>query len=186
MKTIDVENNAQRLWFSCSSTYVAKNERLQELVGAYSCPLFAKLIFWIKDLLSRGSETRKVHDLALKTLQEMQTLMKPEEPRFVFNGDQRYGMYRGCPVLGHSYRELAEKLLTKHSLKKYADIREEAQKVIVQFDALPLFNKYPPLEKERIINAAIAFERPDAGPTFTDKELRQMQTEKINWLAKKV
>ena len=178
MKIEDLEHNAQRLWFNASNTSIARGDRYQELFGAYYCPLLAKIIFWIRDVISRGDETKKVHELALNTLLEMAVQLKKSEPRFVFNGDDRFGQYPGCPVLGVSYHAFAGIMITEFNKSKLDDFCKVAVEVQTLFDSLPLFAKYPPLTKESIVNRATGFDRPLVGPTFSDEELKKMQAEK--------
>lgn len=147
-----LENNAQKLYFLPYGPYFAKNNELKEIC---TCPIFGLLgyiVFWIVDFLTCGTETEKIHQLALATLKEMSVQMGKVEPRWHFSGDERFGMYSGCPVPARTYKDLAKKFLNpKHWLYRYEDIRLEAQNIINQFQALDLTKNVGELTRKDVI-----------------------------------
>jgi hypothetical protein len=172
-----VEDNAHQLWFSTPYSYFAKEDSLKEISPICNC-LIGRIIFIIVDFFTNGNESKKVHDAALATLKGMQEQLDEKDLsrlRFHFNEDISEESYPGCPVSGHTYRELAQKLLERHPLGKYDDIKDEAQKLIDKFDALPLFAEWEPLTKQQIISQAVWSHREIGDPSVSEKELRVFQ-----------
>lgn len=175
MKDLDIENNAQHLYFFRPNSYLTKENQLVEI-----CPpiftFFGRFIFWVTDLCSKGNESKKIHDMTLETLKAMGEQLDREWPRFHFNGDERFEFfYPGCPVKNRTYRELAEFILNKHPLGQHADIQQQAEILIDKFDNLAFFEKFPPVSKKEIIKCAIDSKKNPEEPSVYQKEIHNLQ-----------
>lgn len=166
----EIETNAQTLYFNFPNSYFAKGNQFKE-IKPFCLPLLGRLIFVVVDFFKRGAESKKVHDLALTTLKAMDKQMDGQWPKWHFNGDERFGMYAGCPVLGHTYKDLAEHLIKDHPVGKYQDIKDIAQSIIVKFDNLSFFNQFPSLTKRDLIQQATYFDQNPNKPSVSKEDV---------------
>lgn len=174
MNDFDIEYNAQHLFFHPAYTCFARDGKYQE-IKPFCFPLLGRLIFKIVDFFRKGAESKKVHDLAIETFVAMEQQMNTDGTRWHFNGDERFGYYRGCPVEGKTYKSLALHLMNKqHPLSKYQDIQDKAQSIITQFDQLPIFHRYSQLTQKQIINQGIGNENPPSTPSVTEDKIKML------------
>lgn len=115
----------------------------------------------------------------LNTLESMEKNMEGTWSKWHFNGDERYGSYPGCPVLGGTYKGLAERILKKHSISKNEEIKDKLQSIMKKLDNLEIFKIFPELNKDHIIMEAIGFPMSVNEPSVNKTTLNRLHKDSL-------
>lgn len=181
LSPLAINNNGAFLWKFPKGRSVARGHCF-EIVGPLWSPTLGRLIFWLKDLLSWGQETKKLHILVIETLEAMQEQMRKPEPHWHFSVS-----HVGAVPENVTYDMLAEKILDRFpfSQHKLDEIRAEALRIRYQFVQIEHGIEFPLTDYfliyQKLVNLRFA-DHDVNGPSFSADQITALTADLKNGL----
>lgn len=135
---IQIEQNARALYKALSKgNPLRSSENSLRTISSFN--FISRVIFWIKDRWGRGSETARIEQITLKTLELMSQQLDQKNPRWHFSylPDWGYGMDMEPDVqTGLTYQDLSKKIQSHPRFKNSQVILNKVQEILIKMKNL--------------------------------------------------